>query len=191
MKLNARLESRYFAKSPLPISASLHVCLLFFWRSPSARFRSPSPPKCGRTRKDSARKEVLAWFKKRPFRMTPSGASRPLASGGISLKKEARSMQSLGACISSGAQWLRLAQPQQREPIRALFPCHQLTRTLALAINLATHEAPVIQEELQQGQVRAPKVAAREIRAQPRRLKKWDASIDWPPLFRISCVTLL
>ena len=78
-------------------------------------------------------------------------------------------MQALRACISSAAQWLGFAQPQQREPVRVLLPRHQFTRTLALATDSAAHEAPVIQKELQQGKVRAPEVAAqREIRAQPR-----------------------
>ena len=78
-------------------------------------------------------------------------------------------MQALCACISSGAQRLRLAQTQQRESVRVLLPRHQFTRSLALATDSAAHEAPVIQKELQQGKVRAPEVAAqREVRAQPR-----------------------
>ena len=51
-----------------------------------------------------------------------------------------------------------------------LLPRHHLARALGLALNTtAAHEAPVVEEELQQVQVRAANVATqREVRAQPR-----------------------
>ena len=60
----------------------------------------------------------------------------------------------------SGSKWLKRAQTQQREPMRMLLPRHHLARALGLALNTtAAHEAPVVEEELQQVQVRAANVA--------------------------------
>ena len=53
-------------------------------------------------------------------------------------------MQSLCGCIGSGAPRLWLSQAKRREPVRKLLPRHQLTRTLAFAIDTAAHEVPML-----------------------------------------------
>ena len=86
-------------------------------------------------------------------------------------------MTAKGSAVDAGAVRLHplrraaaeVAQAEQREPVRLLLPWQQLTRTLVCATDPAAHDAPVIQGELLQAKVRAPKVARqREIRAQPR-----------------------
>jgi len=65
---------------------------------------------------------------------------------------------------------LKRSQVQQGEPVRMALAGHQFPRAFALAFGAAgAHEAPMVQEEPQQVEIRASEVAAqREAGAQPR-----------------------
>jgi hypothetical protein len=71
---------------------------------------------------------------------------------------------------SSGALRLEWSEAQQRKPVRMVFAGHDFARAFAAALGTAaTHEAPVVQEEPRQIQVRVAQVAAQcEVGAQSR-----------------------
>ena len=70
----------------------------------------------------------------------------------------------------SGSLWLNRAQAEERESVRMLLASHQLGRTFIDSLrDPAAQEAAMVQEELQQVEVRAAELAAqREVVAQPR-----------------------
>jgi hypothetical protein len=56
---------------------------------------------------------------------------------------------------------LKRAEAQEREPVRMVLSGHQFARTLALAFSpAAAYEAPMVQEEAQQVEVRGAQMTA-------------------------------
>src|SRR3978361_624009 len=71
---------------------------------------------------------------------------------------------------ASGPLRLKRAEPEQREPVRMVLTGHQFARTPALAFSpAAAYEAPMVQEEQHQIEIRVAQMAPqRKVVAQPR-----------------------
>ena len=71
--------------------------------------------------------------------------------------------------FSGGSLWLKRAQAEEREPVGMVLAGHQPGRAFTNSLrDPATQKAPMVQEELEQVQVRAAELAAkREVVAQP------------------------
>jgi hypothetical protein len=110
---------------------------------------------------------VRAWFRSCRFRVTRARGNRRPVRAGYQLEScPAREAVSL-----SGSRLLGLKRPEaeQRKPMRMAVAGHQFPRAFAVALGTAAaHEATMVQEELQQVQVRTAQMAAQcEVGAQP------------------------
>jgi hypothetical protein len=86
------------------------------------------------------------------------GSSRALQAGpwsaGLLCRGEAASLPGSGVLV------LKRSEAEQGEPVRMAFAGHQFPRALADALGKpAAHEAPMVQEEPQQIQIRAAQMA--------------------------------
>src|SRR5271166_1712432 len=92
-----------------------------------------------------------AWFNFCRFWVTQARGNHRPAGGGSWLERcpvwEAASLP------GSGSLWLKRSQAQQGEPVRMALTGHQFARAFAVTLGTpTTHEAPMVQEELQQAQ---------------------------------------
>jgi hypothetical protein len=93
-----------------------------------------------------------AWFRIRRFSVTEVARKPPVREGRISLRMRfCREAANLPGSSVPGLDW---SEAQQRQPMRMALAGHQFSRAFAVAFGpSAAHEAPMVQEEPQQGQV--------------------------------------
>ncbi len=104
---------------------------------------------------------------KRPFWVTDAAPKPPARDGWISIRRWfCREAVSLPGSSAAGLKW---PEAQQRQPMRMALAGHQFPRAFAVPFGTsAAHEAPMVQEEPQQVQVRTTQVTAqREVVPQP------------------------
>ena len=98
-----------------------------------------------------------------------TSARKPPASGGR-ISVGTTSCSGGASFPGSGSLRLKRSQAEQGEPVRMALAGHQFPRAFAITLGTsATHETPMVQEELQQAQIRTAQMAAQsEVGAQPR-----------------------
>jgi hypothetical protein len=91
-----------------------------------------------------------AWFRIRRFWVTHArGNRRPTRAG---FQFEGCLVREAAILAGSGPVGLKRSQTKQGEPVRMALSRHQFARAFAVTLGTPTaHEAPMVQEELQQG----------------------------------------
>src|SRR5271166_2627035 len=109
-----------------------------------------------------------AWFNICRFWVTQARGNHRPAEAGFWL--EGCLVREAASLLGSGSLGLQRPEAQQGEPMRMALADHQFARAFAVTLGtLAAHETPMVQEELQQAQIRTAQMAAqREVGAQPR-----------------------
>src|SRR5208282_4921075 len=108
-----------------------------------------------------------AWFNICRFWVTQARGNHRPAEAGFCL--EGCLVREAASLLGSGSLGLQRPEAQQGEPVRMALAGHQFARAFAVTLGtLAAHETPMVQEELQQAQIRTAQMAAqREVGAQP------------------------